>query len=259
MAGCCSNRPSIKTSGSSIKKHVDNLKSSIFCGPKGFLTFNLAFMSYLLYGHKLDSYAKRSKFAMKRNLIPFIEMPIIFCVGIAMAIDPMQCILMCPILMVTTCFIVRTLNLRERLFTVGQKLLGWTEYTNSTIKKTLSSDDSLCYPVLQNGYIRFSYPEGDPEIPGSSTLLLPIRIILQFIQSGILLTLAVVELLETVPSFFVDLLFDRSFISTKSNLQKSAYLAYASIGNLVTPNTQFDQDVNAFIGIPGKQNCCSGK
>ncbi len=66
------------------------MKSSIFCGTKGFLTFNLAFLSYLEYGacsyilqkqeKSNDQYMELKKgaaFAMKKNAIPFLEMAII--------------------------------------------------------------------------------------------------------------------------------------------------------------------------------------
>ncbi len=46
--GC--NKESNKQSERSSKNSFNNLKSSIFCGTKGFLTFNLAFLSYLEYG-----------------------------------------------------------------------------------------------------------------------------------------------------------------------------------------------------------------
>lgn len=56
MGKCCKNNttkqaePTTKKQAeSTAKKLANNLKSSIFCGTKGFLTFNLAFLSYLEY------------------------------------------------------------------------------------------------------------------------------------------------------------------------------------------------------------------
>ncbi len=63
---------------STAKKLVDNLKSSIFCGTKGFLTFSLAFLSYLEYSsHHNTKLKEGAAFAMKRNTIPFLEMTVI--------------------------------------------------------------------------------------------------------------------------------------------------------------------------------------
>ncbi len=60
------------------KKLVNNLKSSIFCGTKGFLTFSLAFLSYLEYSLRHNTKLQEgAAFAMKRNTIPFLETTLI--------------------------------------------------------------------------------------------------------------------------------------------------------------------------------------
>ena len=48
MAGCCDSKKNSNNS-KDIGFTVNNLKSSIFCGTKGFLTFSLALLSYLEY------------------------------------------------------------------------------------------------------------------------------------------------------------------------------------------------------------------
>ena len=104
------------------KKLVNNLKSSIFCGTKGFLTFNLAFLSYLEYSlHNNTKLKEGAAFAMKRNVVPFGEMiaiPLFFCFVLpAMVgnISLIECALICAALMIATCFLVRTFHLREKL------------------------------------------------------------------------------------------------------------------------------------------------
>ncbi len=104
------------------KKLANNLKSSIFCGTKGFLTFNLAFLSFLEYSlHHNTELKKGAAFAMKRNTIPLLEMAIIVpfvCFALPAMVGSMslmQCALLCAALMIATCFIVRTFHLREKL------------------------------------------------------------------------------------------------------------------------------------------------
>lgn len=290
MAGCHKKK---------AKPSINNLKSSVFCGVKGFLTFNLAFLSYLEYsnykeigiacklacdvqtygttatqdidnttnkttkGESTDQQHMLSNntftFIMKRNAIPFLEMVIIaplVCFGLPTVIPNislMQCALVCVALMITTCFIVRTFNLREKLL---EKTTG---YTSDKIYKELNRD-SIVYPIFDkdNKYIRYNSPNieqlsinrSDFSYCSAIFIIFPLKIL----QSCILLSLAVVELLETIPSAFVDIFYDISFESTKSNLQKSGHLLYASVRNLI-PLSRFDGSVAEFIGAP-KVMCC---
>ncbi|MDD9331723.1 MAG: hypothetical protein PV340_03735 [Wolbachia sp.] len=67
MTGCCnvnkktSNTNTAEQTDSIIEKLVNNLKSSIFCETKGFLTFNLAFLSYLEYSLRCYVLQKQGK------------------------------------------------------------------------------------------------------------------------------------------------------------------------------------------------------
>lgn len=254
------------------KQSINNLKSSIFCGVKGFLTFNLALLSYLEYGLKQKSVANQCKvskkayeylkkgtvFTMKRNIIPFLEMVVIVpfvCFGLPAIIGKVsliQCALVCAVLMVTTCFIVRTFNLREKL------LEKTTDYCRSAINKEFSKD-SIVYPIFdgENKNIKYASPDTDKLTSESDCsyfskfLTFPLKIL----QSCILLSLAAVEIAETIPSLVADVFCDRSFNSIKSNLQRSGHLLYASARNLVSPMSKFDECVAEFIGNP-KVACC---
>jgi len=303
MAGCHKEK---------TKQSINNLKSSVFCGVKGFLTFSLAFLSYLEYGkykghsnykeigtrnnskkracklacgvqtdgttatqdidNTIDQTTKEESadqqhilsnntftFIMKRNIIPFLEMVIIapfICWGLPTIMHDIslkQCALICVALMITTCFIVRTFNLREKL------LEKTTDYTSEMIYKELNRD-SIIYPIFDkdNKYVRYNSPNteqssvnrNDFSYCSAIFIIFPLKIL----QSCILLSLAAVELLETIPSAFVDIFYDRSFESTKSNLQKSGHLLYASVRNLI-PLSKFDGSVAEFIGAP-KVMCC---
>lgn len=309
MTGCHKK----KVEPSITKQSIHNLKSSVFCGVKGFLTFGLAFLSYLEYGnykehsdnHKEHSNDKKigtrnnsqkqacklaysvrtdgttatqeidttinqatkeestdqqhmlSKnnftFIMKRNAIPFLEMVIIVplvCFGLPTVIPNislMQCALICAALMITTCFIVRTFNLREKL------LEKTTDYTSEMIYKELNRD-SIVYPIFDkdNKYVRYNSPDAEQLSINrsdfsycSAIIIFPLKIL----QSCILLSLAAVEFLETIPSAFVDIFYNRSFESTKSNVQKSGHLLYSSVRYLISIS-KFDEPVAEFIGIP---------
>ncbi|MFP3020145.1 hypothetical protein [Wolbachia endosymbiont (group A) of Pogonocherus hispidulus] len=260
---------------STAKKLVNNLKSSIFCGTKGFLTFNLAFLSYLEYsmydytlqkqGKSNNQYMELKKgaaFAMRRNVIPFLEMTIIaplVCFALPAMLGSMslmQCALLCAALMIATCFIVRTFNLREKLL---EKQTGCSKETvNKEFKK-----DTIKFPIFDQNrkHTEYNSPNsGRPLDETSSTslfvevLLFPLKVLLKVLQSCIMLSLAAVELLEAVPSFLVDKVFDKSLTSTKSNVQRSGHLLYASVRNLV-PITKFDKCVANFIGTP-EVTCC---
>ncbi|WP_341822900.1 hypothetical protein [Wolbachia endosymbiont (group A) of Clivina fossor] len=261
---------------STAKKLVNNLKSSIFCGAKGFLTFNLAFLSYLEYGmcdHILQKQGKNNNqytelkkgaaFAMKRNTIPFLEMTIIaplVCFALPAMLGSMslmQCALLCAALMIATCFIVRTFHLREKLM---EKITNHsTKEIDDEFKK-----DTIKFPIFDQNrkHTEYNSPNSGRLLDETSStslfvkvLLFPLKVLLNVLQSYIMLSLAAVELLETVPSLFVDTFFDWNFTSTKSNLKRSGHLLYASVRNLV-PITKFDECVANFIGTP-EVTCCS--
>ncbi|KLT22043.1 hypothetical protein wVul_1788 [Wolbachia endosymbiont of Armadillidium vulgare str. wVulC] len=262
MGECCKNNTT-KQAESTAKKLVNNLKSSIFCGTKGFLTFNLAFLSYLEYSsHHNTELKKGAAFAMKRNTIPFLEMAVIVpfvCFALpAMvgSISLIQCALICAALMVATCFFVRTFHVREELM---EKIINHSRKEIDTEFKK----DAIKFPIFDQNrkHIEYNSPNlGQPLYETSSTslfvkvLLFPLKVLLKVLQSCIMLSLAAVELLETVPSLFVDTFFDWSFTSTKSNLQRSGHLLYASVRNLV-PVTKLDECVANFIGAP-EVTCC---
>ncbi|MGL9759042.1 MAG: hypothetical protein ACR5LA_09765 [Wolbachia sp.] len=245
------------------KKLANNLQSSIFCGTKGFLTFNLAFLSYLEYSsHHNTELKKGAIFAMKRNIIPFFEMAIIVsfvCFALpAMvgSISLMQCALICAALMVTICFIVRTFHLSEKLL---EKI---TNHSREEIDAEFEKD-TITFPIFDQNrkHIEYNSPnQGQLLNETSSTslfvkvLLFPLKVLLKVLQSCIMLSLAAIELLEVVPSLCVDLVFDRSFVSTWGNLQRSGHLLYASVRNLV-PVTKLDECVANSIGTP-KVTCC---
>ncbi|WP_320157499.1 hypothetical protein [Wolbachia endosymbiont (group A) of Anomoia purmunda] len=242
------------------KKLANNLKSSIFCGTKGFLTFSLAFLSYLEYSsHHNTKLKEGAAFAMKRNTIPFLEMAVIVpfvCFAlpaIVGSISLIQCALICAALMVATCFFVRTFHVRE------WSLEKWTKHSTQEIDEQFKKD-TIKFPIFDQNrkHIEYNSPNsGRPLDETSSTsffvafLVLPLKIL----QSCIMLSLAAVELLEAVPSFCVDKVFDsKKFASTKSNVQRSGHLLYASVRNLV-PITKFDEHIAEFIGTP-KATCC---
>lgn len=244
------------------KKLANNLKSSIFCGTKGFLTFSLAFLSYLEYSaHRNTKLKEGAAFAMKRNIIPFFEMAVIVpfvCFALpAMvgSINLMQCVLICAALMVATCFVVRTFHLHEELM---EKIINHSrKEIDAEFKK-----DTIKFPIFDQNRKHIEYnspnqgqsPNKTSSLSFLTVLLFPLRVLLKVLQSCIMLSLAAVELLETVPSLFVDTFFDWSFTSTKSNLQRSGHLLYASVRNLV-PVTKLDECVADFIGTP-KVTCC---
>nr|WP_246209895.1 hypothetical protein [Wolbachia endosymbiont of Atemnus politus] len=221
-------------------------------------------MSYLEYSaHRNTELKKGAAFAMKRNTIPFLEMAIIapfVCFALpAMigSISLMQCAFVCAALMIATCFIVRTFNLREKLM---EKITSHSrEEIDGEFKK-----DTIKFPIFGQNRKHIEYnspnqgqsPNKTSSVSFLTVLLFPLKVLVKILQSCIMITLAAVELLEAVPSFCVDLVFDRSsFASTKSNLQRSGHLLYASMRNLV-PVTKLDECVANSIGTP-KVTCCS--
>ncbi|WCR54530.1 MAG: hypothetical protein PG981_001552 [Wolbachia endosymbiont of Ctenocephalides orientis wCori] len=267
MHSCCSSKekasePSKKSNESFHKKLVSDLKSSIFCGVKGFLTFSLASLSYLEYsflakqGQNNNQYGELKKgaaFAMKKNIIPFLEMIAIVPVACILSNSLLQCVLICSALMVTTCFLVRTFGLRERL------LEKFTGYSKEDVKKQYSQD-SIKFPVFNKERKRIGYNSPDSgqllseEKNGlpylAAFLVLPIKIL----QSCIMLSLALVNLLEAILSLLVDAVYDRTFSSTQSYVQKFGLLSYGSLRNVI-PVTKFDEAVAESIGTP-KAACC---
>ncbi|RDD35726.1 hypothetical protein Wcon_00023 [Wolbachia endosymbiont of Cylisticus convexus] len=243
------------------KKLVNNLKSSIFCGTKGFLTFSLAFLSYLEHSsHRNTKLKEDAVFAMKRNTIPFFEMAIIVpfvCLALPSMIGSMNlmhCALICTALMVATCFFVRTFHVREL------SLEKSTKHSKQEIDEQFKKD-TIKFPIFDKSRKQIEYNSPNPGQSLNDNISLPVRVLLfpltvllKALQSCIMLSLATVELLEAVPSFCVDLVFDRSFSSTKSNMQRSGHLLYASVRNLV-PVTKLDECVADFIGTP-KATCC---
>lgn len=242
------------------KKLINNLKSSISCGIKGSLTFTLASLSWLEYSlHRNTKLKKGAAFAMKRNTIPLLEMAIIVpgCFvlpAMVGSISLMQCVLICAALMVATCFVVRTFHLREKLM---EKITNHSrEEIDTEFKK-----DTIKFPIFDQNRKHIEYNSPDPgQLLNESTslfvkvLLFPLKVLLKVLQSCIMLSLATVELLEAIPSLFVDTFFDWSFTSTKSNLQRSGHLLYASVRNLV-PVTKLNECVADFIVTP-KVTCC---
>lgn len=205
-------------------------------------------------------------FAMKRNTIPFFEMIIIVplvCFALPAMVGSMslmQCALLCAALMITTCFIVRTFNLRENLL---KKMTSNEGYNEKQIEEEFKKD-TIKFPIFDQSrkHIEYNSPDsGRPLDETSSTslfvkvLLFPLKVLLKVLQSCIMLSLATVELLEVVPSLCVDIVFDWKFESTTSNLQRSGHLLYASVRNLV-PVTKLDEYVANFIDTP-KVTCCS--
>lgn len=248
-----------KQAESTAKKLVSNFKSSLFCGTKGFLTFSLAFLSYLEYSsHHNTKLKEGAAFAMKRNTISFLEMTVIVpfvCFALPVmvgSISLIQCALVCAALMITTCFVVRTFNLREKLL---EKQTGCPKETvNKEFKK-----DTIKFPIFDQNrkHTEYNSPHSGRPLDETSSTSLFVKVLLfplKVLQSCIMLSLAAVELLETVPSLFVDTFFDWSFTSTNSNLQRSGHLLYASVRNLV-PITKFDECVANFIGTP-EVTCC---
>ena len=257
MPGCCSRK---KTDRS--KKLVNNLKSSIFCGVKGFLTFSLASLSYLEYSflekqeenkNQYDKLRKEAAFTVKKNLIPFLEMVTTVPIVCALFSGILKCVLICSALMIATCFLVRILGLREKL------LENLTSYSEKEIKEQYSKD-SIKFPIFneERKYTNYNSPNQGQLLDGgknsmpylSAFLIFPIKIL----QSCIMLSLAFVNLLEVLSSLLVDAVYDRTFLATKADMQRSGHLFYASVRNII-PITQFDESVAEFIGKP-KATCC---
>ncbi|UIP92321.1 hypothetical protein JSQ73_003890 [Wolbachia endosymbiont of Anopheles demeilloni] len=247
------------------KKLVNNLKSSIFCGTKGFLTFNLAFLSYLEYSlHNNTKLKEGAAFTMKRNVVPFGEMitiPLFFCFVLpAMVgkISLIECALICSALMVATCFVVRTFHLHEKLL---KKMTNNENYTKKQIEQEFKKD-IIKFPIFDENrqHIEYNSPNQGQIMNKSPpslfvrVLLFPFMIFLKALQSCIMISLAAVELFEAVPSFCVDVVFDRNFASTQSNVKRFGHLLYASVRNLV-PVTKLDECVADFIGKP-EERCC---
>lgn len=303
MDGCCHSKKKTNNTTNqqnfTAKKLINTFKSSIFCGAKGFLTFNLALLSYAeysLYDYMLsksnDKENDRPKvkiaqaclndggiaeveeieekynpykllkegaaFAMNRSIIPFFEMIAIVplaCFALpAMipGINLLPCVVICAALMVATCFVVRSFNLGEKLL---EKKTG---YTREEIDREFTKD-SIVYPTFDknNKRIRYNLPDQGQllgEKNSTSFLVMLLTFPLKVLQSCILFSLAVVELLEAIPNLFVDMVYDRSFEATKSNLQRSGHLLYASVRNIV-PITRFDEPIAEFIGTP---KACGG-
>ncbi|AGJ98838.1 hypothetical protein wNo_04110 [Wolbachia endosymbiont of Drosophila simulans wNo] len=268
MHACCKKTKSttkqpVETE-SSAKTFVNNLKSSIFCGTKGFLTFNLACLSYLEYSAYRNTKLKEGAFfAIKRNIIPFLEMTIIvpfICLALPMigSISLKECALTCAALMIATCFVIRTFHLREKLL---KKMTNNENYTEKQIEQEFKKD-IIKFPIFDKNRQHIEYNSPNPgqlmnESPPSlfvRFLLFPLTILLKALQSCIMISLSAVELLEAVPSFCVDVVFDRNFVSTQSNVKRSGHLLYASVRNLV-PVTKLDECVADFIGKP-EARCC---
>jgi len=244
---------------SAAKTFVNNLKSSIFCGTKGFLTFSLAFLSYLEYDtHRNTKLKESAAFAMKRNTIPFFEMAIItpfVCFALpamVASVNLIQCALVCAALMITTCFVVRTCQLREKLL---EKI---TKHSRKEIDAEFKKD-TIKFPIFDKNrkHIEYNSPNQVGEAGNTSFLVAFLVFPLKVLQSCIMLSLTAIELLEAVSSFCTDLIFDRSFSSTQSNLKRSSHLLYASVRNLV-PISILDKPVAELIGTP-KATCCSAK
>ncbi|MDG7053112.1 MAG: hypothetical protein LKM45_04485 [Wolbachia endosymbiont of Alcedoecus sp.] len=256
MDGCCHRKTE-----SAAKTFVNNLRSSIFCGTKGFLTFSLAFLSYLEYSSRHNTKLQEgAAFAMKRNIIPFFEMAIItpfVCFALPAMVGSMslmQCALVCAALMIATCFVVRAFNLREKL------MAKTTDYSRETIDAEFKKD-SIKFPIFDKNrkHIKYNLPHQVSEAGNTSFLIAFLVFHLKILQSCIMLSLAAVELLEAMLSFCADLIFDRSFSSTQSNLQRSGHLLYASVRNLVPtgiiPVTKLDECIANLVGTP-KATCC---
>ncbi|WP_343289342.1 hypothetical protein [Wolbachia endosymbiont of Encarsia formosa] len=257
--GCCSEKNNKQIDpASTTKKLINNLTSSIFCGTKGFLTFSLASLSWLEYSaHRNTKLKEGAVFAIKRNTIPFFEMAIIVpfvCLALPMidSISLKECALTCAALMIATCFVVRTWHLREKLL---EKI---TDHSREEIDKGFKKD-TIKFPIFDQNrkHTEYNSPNSGRLLDETSSNSLFVKVLLfplKVLQSCIMLFLAAVELLEAVPSFCVDVVFDRSFASTQSNVKRSGYLLYASVGNLV-PVTKLDECVANFIGKP-EAGCC---
>lgn len=272
MTGCCKSKSNItkKTTSTKQSLFLNNLKTSIFCGTKGFLTFNLACLSYLEYSiYEYISHNRQEEdsnnnysllkydaiFAMKRNTIPFLEMISIVpfvCFWLPNIINgpsTAKCAFICAALMIITCLLVRKYHWREGL------LEKWTNFDREDINKKFTTD-SIIYPIFDEKNKRIRYDPLDKEhiLQKTSCLASFAICFLKVPQSFILLFLANVEFLEAIPSLLVDLFYDRSFESTKSNFQKATHLLYASVRNLI-PMSKLDAPVAEFIGTP-KVACC---
>ncbi|MCA4774863.1 hypothetical protein IHO40_01665 [Wolbachia endosymbiont of Mansonella ozzardi] len=253
MGGCCYNKTKTE---SAVKTFVNNLKLSIFCGTKGFLTFSLAFLSYLeCNAHRNTKLKEGAVFAMKRNIIPFGEMiaiPLLACFALPDMVGELsllQCALVCAVLMIATCFVVRTFNLREKL------MAKTTDYSRETIDVEFKKD-TIKFPIFDKSrqHIEYNSPNQVGGTGNTSFLVVFLVFPLKVLQSCIMLSLTAIELLKAVPSFCSDLIFDRSFVPTKSNLQRSGHLLYASVRNLV-PISVFDKPVAEYIDV-SRATCC---
>lgn len=292
-----------KKNNLTAKRLVNILKTSIFCGAKGSLTFSLACLSYLEYslcdymlrksnnqeddaqkiklvnaclsdgdGNVAESEVRGKKhnpykslregntFAMKRNIIPFIEMITIvpfacFALPIMIpGISLLQCALICAALMVATCFIVRSFNLRENL------ICKYDKYTQEQIKTAFRNSD-IAYPIFNQDrkHIQYNSPEQGQllsEKNNTSFLVKLLTFPLKVLQSCILFSLAVVELLETVPNLFVDMVCGGRLENTKNGFKILCHLLYGSARNMIPVLSKFDGPVAEFIGNP-QASCCS--
>lgn len=198
-------------------------------------------------------------FAMKRNIIPFIEMITIvpfacFALPIMIpGISLLQCALICAALMVATCFIVRSFNLRENL------IYKYDKYTQEQIKTAFRNSD-IAYPIFNQDrkHIQYNSPEQGQllsEKNNTSFLVKLLTFPLKVLQSCILFSLAAVELLEAVLNLFVDMVYDRSFKNTQNSLQILCNLLYGGARNMIPVLSKFDGPVAEFIGNP---KACGG-
>ncbi|WP_255419708.1 hypothetical protein [Wolbachia endosymbiont of Dipetalonema caudispina] len=243
--------------GLAAKKLINNLKLSIFCGTKGFLTFGLAFLSHLEHSLCCNTKLREgATFVMKRSIIPFFEMTIIvplICVMLpAMGnINVVKCIFICVTFMIGICSFIRNFHVREWLL---EKI---TDYSRETIDAEFKKED-IRFPLLGQSRkdVKYSLSNQVSESNNTSFFIACLIFPLRFFQSCIMLFLAAVELLEVVLSFCIDLIFDRSaFVSTKNNLHRLSSLLYASVSNLI-PMSRLDGLVVERIGIL-KATCCN--
>ncbi len=246
----------VKT-GLTAEKLVNNLKLSIFCATKGFLTFSLAFLSYSDYGsHHNIKLQKDAVFTIKKNITPSLEMTIIvplICFALPAMIDninTIKCTLTCAMLMTGACFFVRNFHVREWLL---EKI---TDYSKEIIDAEFRKD-TIRFPIFDQSrkYIEYNSSNQVSEPGNISFFLICLVFPLKISQSYIMLFLATVELLEAASSFCVDLSFGESpFASTGSNLQRSGHLLYASMRNLV-PISRFNELIAERIDISKATYC----
>ncbi len=256
-----------------VSTFFSHIKASVFCGVKGYFTFELAFISYINYSlhyfffkhsdknrsqplaKKYDTMRKGAAFAMKRNLIPFFEVVIIMpliCFGLPKILGVnsilkdhlyLYCTFACITLMITACFIVRTFCLREKL---TERL---SCYNSQQITDSFKQDD-IRYPIYdkENGNLMFNFPDqadGSKDkynIPSRRDFILLvllnfITLPLKLLQATTMLSLSIVELGEAIFNFPFDLLTccnsKNKFVATRSNMQRSGHLFYGFIRNSV--------------------------